>query len=72
VRRFFSSDEMSRLSDALAYQRPDIARAVGEDSEMVDGGYIADLSSSQVAYLAEQALPTGAPASREEESGHEG
>jgi hypothetical protein len=42
VKRFFTAEEMSRVCDME--ERPDLQRAVGEDSEMVEGGYIADLA----------------------------
>jgi hypothetical protein len=59
MRRKFTPAEMNRLSDLI--ERPDIARAVGEDSEMLgdDDGYVADLTSKQMAYLAQRFLPTG-------------
>jgi hypothetical protein len=63
MRRLFTPAEMNRLSDLI--ERPDIANAVGEDSEMVEGGYIADLSPKQMAYLATRFLPTGEVAPRE-------
>ena len=60
---FFTADEMNRVSDALAYSHHDIADAVGEWSEMVDGGYIAELTAAQVAVLESEMLPTGRPVS---------
>lgn len=57
MRRFLTPDEMNRLSDL--WERPDIQRTAGEDSEMVEGGYIAQFTSSQMAYLATRFLPTG-------------
>lgn len=54
---------MNRVSDALAYSHHDIAHAVGEWSEMVDGGYIADLTAAQIAVLKDELLPTGRGAS---------
>jgi hypothetical protein len=59
MRRFYKPNEVDRVSQALAYSHPDIAQAVGEDSEMVEGGYIADLTSKQMAVLATAYLPTG-------------
>jgi hypothetical protein len=61
VQRFFTPDEMNQVSDALAYSHHDIAHAVGERSEMVDGGYIAELTAAQVAVLERELLPAGRP-----------
>ena len=63
MQRFFTADEMNRVSDALAYSHHDIAHAVGEWSEMVDGGYIAELTDAQIAVLQAHLLPTGSPVS---------
>jgi hypothetical protein len=58
VKRLFRSHEMNQVADAT-FARPDIQRAVCEDSEMVDGGYLAELDSKQMAWLATRFLPTG-------------
>ena len=63
MQRFFTADEMNRVSDALAYSHHDIAHAVGEWSEMVDGGYIAELTAAQIAVLEAEMLPAGRPVS---------
>jgi hypothetical protein len=57
MRRFLQPSEMNRLSDHV--ERPDISRAAGEESEMVEGGYIADFTPAQMAYLKRADLPTG-------------
>jgi hypothetical protein len=57
MRRFLEPWEMNRLSDHV--ERPDISRAAGEESEMVEGGYIADFTPAQMAYLKRADLPTG-------------
>lgn len=59
MRRFFTAQEMSRVSDALAYSHHDVEHVVRETSEMVDGGYIAELTAAQIAVLEDALLPTG-------------
>lgn len=59
MKRFFTAAQMNEVSDALAYSPHDIAHAVGELSEMVDGGYIADLTATQIAVLEDALLPSG-------------
>lgn len=54
---------MNRVELFCAYVAADIARAVGEDSEMVDDGYIAELSPPQLEFLEAYGLPTGVPVS---------
>jgi hypothetical protein len=63
VLRFFTAEDMNRVSDVLAYSHHDIAHAVGETSEMVDGGYIAELTAAQIAVLEAHLLPAGRPVS---------
>ena len=63
MQRFFTADEMNRVSDAFAYFHYDIADAVCERSEMVDGGYIAELTEAQIAVLEAEMLPAGRPVS---------
>ena len=67
MKRFLTPDEMNRLADLV--ERPDIQQAAGTDSEMVDGGYIADFTPHQMGYLATRFLPTGVPVSRRESTG---
>lgn len=66
MKRFFTGAEMNVVSNAFAYSRHDIAHAVGEHSEMVDGGYVAELSAQQVVALADAGLPTGRLTSAEQ------
>lgn len=58
-RRRFTPGEMNQIGDALAYSNRALAHAVSESSEMVPGGYVADLTSEQIADLRRVRLPTG-------------